>query len=404
MTILKAHCSDGRVVEFDASKSIGEGGEKVVFFTKDKKEVVCFFFRGLKDRMERRRRLEKIIGGFNPTTGQHGDYWKEHFCWPTHLLDGDDSIPKDFLVKNNIIDPPLAVVAPAYRSTFFFKNKVGSRVEGNSKWFTSIKCRKLVPPNEQGVFLNYLQLCTKLARAVRRMHFAGLAHSDLSNKNVLISPTNMDACIIDIDSLVVPGIAPPSVMGTPGYIAPEVLEGKTLPDGKQAQPCVETDRHALAVLFYEYLFTRHPLMGPKVNSRHSAEEDEKLSLGAKALFVENSSDKSNHLRPAPQLPLGVVGPYLEELFRTAFEKGLHDRAKRPTADQWERALYRTFDIIHPSPNGKDMFILALGMPMRCPFTGTKLNKQVPYAALYSESQPGNFVCNCSGGILKQDAS
>jgi len=388
--IHKVKCTDGRTVEFDYSKTM-QGGEKLVFFTKDKKEVVCFFFNGLQDRMERRRRLDKIIGSFNPTIGQNGDYWKEHFCWPTHVIDGDISIPKSFLDKHNLLSPPLAIVAPAYRQSFFFKNGVGSIVEGNGKWFTSEKCRKLVPPDHQGVFLNYLQVCTKMARAIRRMHFAGLAHSDLSNKNVLIAPKHGDACIIDIDSLVVPGIAPPSVIGTPGYIAPEVLAEKSMADGKPALPCIETDRHALAVLIYENLLTRHPLYGPKVNSSASSEEDDRLTYGSKALFVEHSTDRSNHLRPAPKHPVSILGPYLEDLFRKVFEVGLHDRSRRPAADQWERALYRTFDIIHPSPDGKNWFVLAPGMPLRCPFTGQKLHGMVPYAQLYSESKPGNFI-------------
>ena len=102
----------------------------------------------------------------------------------------------------------------------------------------------MLPPDERGTFLTYLHVCTKMARATRRMHNAGLAHSDLSNKNVLIDPKGGDACLIDIDSLVVPGIAPPSVMGTPGYIAPEVLANK-------GQPRIETapeDNHETEVL------------------------------------------------------------------------------------------------------------------------------------------------------------
>ncbi len=389
--ILKVKCTDGRTIEFDGSKELASGGEKVVFFSKDKKEVVCFYFKGLNDRMERRRRLDKIIGSFNPTTCQNGDYWKEHFCWPTHVIDSDTSIPKSFLDKFNIIEPVLGIVTPAYRKTFYFKNQRGVTVECNGRWFTGEKCRKLVPLDHQGVFLNYLQVCTKMARAMRRMHFAGLAHSDLSNNNVLIAPKYGDSCIIDIDSLVVPGIAPPAVIGTPGYIAPEVLARKIMADGKPALPCVETDRHALAVLIYENLLTRHPLQGPKVNSQVSAEEDEKLSKGSKALFIEHSTDKSNHLRPAPKMPVSILGPYLGDLFSKAFEIGLHDRSKRPAASDWERALYRTFDIIHPSPNGKEWFVLAPGMPMRCPHTGQKLQKEVPYAQLYSESKPGNFI-------------
>ena len=319
MGLLKARLADGSQVEF-GDQPIGAGGEKVVFFTKDRQSVVCFFFKGLTDRPERCRRLEKILGSYNPTSGANADYWKSHFCWPTGWIDADSSLPKNFLSAHNILDPPLAVVAPAYRKNFFFTDRTGSVREKNGKWFTSEKPRKLLPPDERGTFLSYLQVCTKMARAVRRMHYRGLAHSDLSNKNVLIDPRNGDACIIDIDSLVVPGIAPPSVLGTPGYIAPEVLAGK-------AHPCIETDRHALAVLIYESLLLRHPLRGPKVNSKVSPEEDEKLSMGEKALFVEHPTDKSNWLRPPPPIPMTRLGPYLAALFNRAFIDGLHDSSK-----------------------------------------------------------------------------
>ncbi|MDQ9815927.1 lipopolysaccharide kinase InaA family protein, partial [Acinetobacter pittii] len=71
-------------------------------------------------------------------------------------------------------------------------------------------------------------MCLKIARAVRRMHAAGLAHSDLSYKNVLVDPSTGSACVIDCDGLVVPGKYPPDVVGTPDFIAPEVLETKSL--------------------------------------------------------------------------------------------------------------------------------------------------------------------------------
>ncbi len=55
------------------------------------------------------------------------------------------------------------------------------------------------------------------------MHAAGLAHSDLSYKNVLVDPVKGNASIIDLDGLVVPGRYPPDVVGTPDFIAPEVV-------------------------------------------------------------------------------------------------------------------------------------------------------------------------------------
>jgi hypothetical protein len=119
-------------------------------------------------------------------------------------------------------------------------------------------------------------------------------------------------------------------------------------------------------------------------------------MGSAALFVEHSADRSNWLDPAPQIRLPMAGPYLEALFRKAFEVGLHDPSSRPDAAEWERALYRTFNILHPSPDGKNWFILTPGMPMYCPFSARKLTQPVPFASIYSSTKPGeyNFTRHC----------
>ena len=127
-----------------------------------------------------------------------------------------------------------------------------------------------------------------ISRAVKRLHAAGLAHSDLSYKNILVNPINGSACIIDLDGLVVPGKDPPDVIGTPDFIAPEVVSTLHLhkDDPDRKLPNINTDRHALAVLIYMYLLYRHPLIGDKVNDLES-DRDEILSMGEKALFVEH---------------------------------------------------------------------------------------------------------------------
>ncbi len=131
--------------------------------------------------------------------------------------------------------------------------------------------------------------------------------------------------VIDIDSLVVPQVFPPDVLGTPGYIAPEVLGTVSLPlqDPKRKHPCVQTDQHALPVLLYEYLLFRHPLRGPKVNSAASAEEDELLSMGSKALFIEHPTDP---LEPSQEHAVPVLGSGTPP--RRAFQADLRDRSAR----------------------------------------------------------------------------
>lgn len=380
MGFLTARLTDGRTIEFE-DRPLNSGGEKVVFRTRDRQHVVGFFYGRLADRRERADRLQRIVTRYNPTTGRHGLFWAPYYCWPTGVVDGDGGIPPRFAQAHGLVMPPLGVVAPAYRSPFFFRDRFGTLQEKEVKWFTGRKAATFVPEHEFGTLLTRLQVCTRLARAVRRMHFAGLAHSDLSNKNVLIDPKGGDACVIDIDSLVVPGVAPPSVLGTPGYIAPEVMAGK-------AKPSIETDKHALAVLLYQILLNRHPLQGRKVHSTRSAEEDEQLAMGARALFVEHPLDRSNPPVHPIRVPMGRLGPYLAPLFEKTFVTGLHHPARRADAAEWEVALYRTLNLVHPTASGREWFVTGPGLSMQCPFTGERWKQPIPVAHLEREGAGG----------------
>ncbi len=87
-------------------------------------------------------------------------------------------------------------------------------------WFASAKFRNKsfslrLDESELGNWLSYFQICVKIARGVKRLHAAGLAHSDLSYKNVLIDPVSKSATIIDIDGLVVPGYTRPMLLALP---------------------------------------------------------------------------------------------------------------------------------------------------------------------------------------------
>lgn len=374
MEYLKAKTTDGREIVFER-EPINSGGEKVVFFTKDHQNVIGFFFGKLNDPHERRTRLQKIVGDYNPTkNGAQADFWNRHFCWPTAIVDGEKRIPADFIRRHNLSQPVLGVVCPSYRPNFFFRDKTGNVREKIGRWFTGQKARKLLPESERGDLLRYLQTCSIMASSVRRLHFGGLAHSDLSHNNVLIDPKHGDACVIDIDSLVVPGLAPPSVLGTPGYIAPEVVAGKALPS-------IETDLHALAVLIYETLLLRHPLQGPKIHAQ-SPEEDEMLGMGANALYVEHPEDKSNHPKKPIDITANRLGPHLDYLFQKTFIHGLHNPKLRATASEWEKGLTKTLDLIHPSPNGNGWYVLTRGLPKNCPYARRPWNQPVPIMDLF----------------------
>lgn len=391
MNIYSATLKNGTVIEFVYVDDPPSGGMKKTFFTPDRQQVVQFFHdpAAAKD-PQRLARLEAILNKYNPTIpeemgGSRGgnagaaEYFRHLFCWPTAT----------------ITDPQVGIVAPAYPDNYFFATGPFKGQEKIGRWFSSPKLRKMLPPQERGEWINYFRISILLSRAVRRLHQAGLAHSDLSCKNVLIDPSTGQCIIIDIDSLVVPQLFPPDVMGTPGYIAPEVLATQHLDlnDPNRQQPSARTDQHALAVLIYEYLLSRHPIRGPKVNSVNSAEEDEFLSMGAKALYIEHPDDASN--RPDNLFPpVTVLGPYLKDLFVRAFVTGLHSPDDRPAAIEWERGLNKTWDLLLPCQTPTcthRWFIMDNISDIRCPFCTARYPLTVPVLRLRSERRAGQWM-------------
>ncbi|MEK7274136.1 MAG: kinase [Candidatus Desantisbacteria bacterium] len=394
--IIKATTINNNHIEF-VDKIIGAGGMKDVYFSPDRSYVVEFF----RDRQDFqvKERLVSITGQYHASIFNQngGNYWKNLFCWPTDVIE---------------FNGKLGVVAPAYQKHFYFEwgsnnndflNIKGHEKEG--KWFASASNQnRFLDLREQGDWLNYFRISILLARSVKRLHAAGLAHSDLSYKNCLVDPVGGNACIIDIDSLAVPGKYPPDVIGTPDFIAPEVVMTNHLPKENRSLPCIATDRHALAVLIYMYLLYRHPLRGDKIHD-HDPQADETFSMGSKALFIEHPTDRSNCIKIAnvkrselPQhdtnkRPYKLTGPYLVPLFDRAFIEGLHNPANRPTADDWERALVKTVDLIQPCFNHnckQKWYVFDNTTKPSCPFCGTPHRGKLPVLNLYSSRREGNF--------------
>ncbi|KNC09317.1 kinase [Klebsiella sp. RIT-PI-d] len=398
-TLVTCTTRGGKTVQY-VDEIIGSGSMKDVYFSPDKSYVVAFYKKPQNE--QARERIDMITGRYRANIFEQsgGEYWKDLFCWPTDVVEHAGKI---------------GIVVPTYQHHFFFK--YGSRNndflgirgrEKEGKWFASANNQnKFLDPREKGTTLTYLKVCLLLSRAVRRMHAAGLCHSDLSYKNVLIDPEQGHACIIDVDGLVVPGKFPPDVVGTPDFIAPEVVKTAHLEkdDPNRVLPSILTDRHALSVLIYMYLFFRHPLRGGKIHDLDDEMRDESLSMGEKALFIEHPVDRSNAVKlnqvsPSslpwadPQkIPYTIMGPYLTPLFDRAFIEGLHHPQRRPTADEWETALVKTVDLIQPCQNPaceQKWYVFCGKTAPVCPYCATPYKGKLPILNLYSSRKAGSF--------------
>jgi serine/threonine protein kinase len=398
--------SNGQTYQFVDNGSPMQGGVKDVYFSPDKSYVVAFF-RDPQD-TNSKDRLENIVKRYRESIFNQpgGEYWKNLFCWPYDMVDHNGKV---------------GIIVPIYDSCFFFKTGFNSGAanlssikgdEKQGKWFASARYRnksyKLhLDLSELGDWGKYIRICLNVSRAVARMHAAGLAHSDLSYRNVLIDPVSGNASIIDIDGLVVPGRFPPDVVGTPDFIAPEVLStmGLDKKDPNRKLPSMLTDRHALAVMIYMYLLYRHPLKGGNYFGTGDSTEEDNLMMGSKALFIEHPSDKSNRPKANQidpkdmpwadinKLPYTICGPYLKALFDRAFIDGLHNPSKRPSAEEWKDALIKTVDLMQPCQNTsceQKWFIFDNNSKPKCPFCNTPYRGQLPVLDLYYAPTAGNY--------------
>ena len=380
------------------------GGMKDVYFSPDRSYVVAFY-RDPQD-FNSKERLKRIATqyyeSFFVKEPVSGAYYKQLYSWPTDVVEHDKRT---------------GIIVPVYNKNFFFRkgyatNDLLKGKEKEGKWFASAKfrapqSRTKLDPSELGNWLSYFQVCVNIARGVKRLHAAGLAHSDLSYKNVLIDPVSKTAAIIDIDGLVVPNLFPPDVIGTADFIAPEVLATKHLSknDPNRKLPNRLTDLHALAVLIYMYLLYRHPLRGGNYFGAMETEQEEDLLMGEKALFIEHPTDASNRnfkreygdnlQKFAPwtdlqKTPYTITGPYLKELFDQAFIKGLHHPNERPPAEAWEQALIKTNDLKLECSNAscdQKWFIYNNTVDTRCPFCGTRYRHSIPVLDFYFQFKP-----------------
>lgn len=394
MKVEKATLKDGRTLDYIMVPDPPSGTMKEVYFTPDRKSVVCFYKDPTAGRDPSRvQRLESIIGKYNPTVpkaqggGAASDvdaaYYRNFFCWPTAV----------------VTKPRFGLITPAYPGNFFFQSGPWKGQEKNGAWFIQPKTRSYLEklaPQEVGDWRSYLRLCIEMSRAVSRLHQAGLAHSDLSNNNVLVDPLKGSSVVIDIDSLVVPGLFPPDVLGTKGYIAPEVLSTISLPfkDPNRKHPSARSDEHALAVLIYQYLLQRHPLEGRRIPNANSAEEQDFLTYGPQALYCEHPSDKSNRPDAAQHTPVSAAGPLLTDLFQRAFVDGILNANRRPTASEWVKGLVKTWDLTIPCANAacpQKWFVMTAAQGVKCPYCGTKAFQPSPVLNFRTEGRPGQWM-------------
>jgi len=299
-------------IECTVEEFIGGGGQGEVYkVTGDHAYAVKWYFSDyISEDTDLRIRIESLIQRGAPD---------ESFLWPLDIV-----VPYEEDIEQKGFGYVMLLREKRFRSL---------------KDFVDLK----VTPS----FKSLVRTGYELANSFLALHAKGLSYKDINFGNVFFDPDTGEVRICDNDNVGEDG-TPGTIMGTPRFMAPEIVKG-------EASPTSYTDLYSLSVLLFYLLMSNHPLEGKQESSIMCFDLEEQERIYARQpVFVYNPDDDSN--RPDPERHRNVVilwdfyPGFIRKLFEQAFTKGLTEEKNRVRESEWKMALIRLKDSIHYCSN------------------------------------------------------
>ena len=212
-------------------------------------------------------------------------------------------------------------------------------------------------------------LIAGIFETLREIHINGLIFTDLSPNNILvkITPNGYKVFFIDTDNLRARNDSYSGVLGTPGYIAPEIYRneiptqiggheatsnGVPVKDilSKVGKISVDSDIFSAAVIAFQMLTLHHPFVGDEIDAGSPEDEERAHRIQTDYIFKEGTSNRSTaHLVPAFEQ---LTTPEIRELFRRTFVDGIEEPALRPSDQEFHEAFLAAKDNMVVCPRCK----------------------------------------------------
>ncbi|HBO6965097.1 TPA: serine/threonine protein kinase [Pseudomonas aeruginosa] len=234
------------------------------------------------------------------------------------------------------------------------KKKLEDQSQALPQWLTKIPDKdlalRLLHYAQTGSTRRRSLALAKCAAILARLHSAGLVYGDISTNNAFIGEDDTtDVWLIDADNMRLELPSGGVSVYTPGYGAPEVVQGRD-----QSRP--RTDCWAFAVMTFKLLALCHPFIGKKVLDPEDEEDGwdadpapngTATDLNEQAFagflpFVDDEDDDSNEgVGGLPRVLVATEG--LRRLFQETFGAGRELPHRRPTMAFWTLELARAAD-------------------------------------------------------------
>jgi len=204
-------------------------------------------------------------------------------------------------------------------------------------------------------FKTLTTMALELADSFLRLHSLGFCYSDISFGNVFFDPVTGEISICDNDNVAVDGEGFSDVLGTPRFMAPEIVR-------EEARPNIGTDLYSLAVILFYMFMVHHPLEGRREREISCLDLPAMKKLyGTEALFIFDPKHGAN--RPVAGVHnnatifWNLYPGYVRDIFTRAFTEGLRDPGARVRESEWRNVFTRMRDQIYYCHNcGAEIFL------------------------------------------------
>lgn len=324
---------------------LGQGGQGVVFRTKDPDLAI---------------KLVTDENG-NPITAEHSVKKYSKRFKRVRLLPLPESLNISLpvaLLNNNAgyVMQLLSDMVPL--SNFWLDGKAAKNIKTDDipKWLSKIpekEAKEIIYYYKTGGLRRRLNVLYKCASLIAQLHGKGMVYGDISCSNVFISEehSNSSVWLIDADNIRFEITSIGSIVYTPRYGAPELVQGKD--GGRPTSDC-----HAFGVVAFYLLSLIHPFLGKKVDGTDEGDwadtenDDEDIEEKAYAglyPWVDDQSDDSNS--SGKGLPRSLIlTKKLISLFEGTFGPGRLSPPSRPAIYHWPEALAQAADTTVACPN------------------------------------------------------
>lgn len=286
----------------------------------------------------------KIINDCNISRIQRNEIY-EHLKWLKELGSRNKEIKQCMTVPKALLDNYLGYIM-----------LYASEHDNLKKYITPPTETKLFDDwyKKDFTFKKRYQIIVNLFDALRKIHLAGLIFTDLSPNNIMVHKKQNQIVFIDTDNTRRRTDLYGGVLGTPGYMAPEVyrkpdvvlakanhVDPKIL--SKYGRLTAESDIFSAAVIAFQILTLQHPFVGDEIENGTPEDEEKALEIKTDYIFKEGTTNTSTYGLTTKFEQITTQG--IRDLFYRTFVTGKGQPTLRPTAEDFLEEFQKAFDSI-----------------------------------------------------------